>query len=278
MTNRSETPDPFSSTIAALEAKVADTLAIIEKLKRERAVHLGEPLQSASPPTATPEVGSAADEPSAPLEGPELAAAAIKQLETANCPMTARDIWAALVRAGMHMRLTMRDPAYSILVVLKRRLKTERDVVLTGYGKWALRKWYTDSEAEELDRKWGGTGGRSKTAHAEKTSTAVKEKIARGESWGRQRTVTAEHMAKAYEVIRRGGSKLAAANAAEIKHPTFAWYWMVFEMENWKPGLPFPPARRAVPLKKAPKKHEMWPNERVGFFNGNGTAKSAVPH
>ena len=75
-------------------------------------------------------------------------------------------------------------------------------------------------------------------------------------------------MAKAYEAIQNSASKLAASKAAGIAHPTFAWYWKAFEMEKWKPGLPFPPARRAAELEKAPKKHEMWPREGVEWETG----------
>jgi hypothetical protein len=81
-------------------------------------------------------------------------------------------------------------------------------------------------------------------------------------------------MAKAYEAIQRGKPKLAAATAAGIAHPTFAWYWKAFRMEDWRPGLPFPPPKRELELRKAPKKHEMWPE---GRNSANGHAKDDGP-
>ncbi len=281
--------DPYAEAIADLEAKMAEIKGTIDMLKRMRGLsvgnvkldaHGGATAASATTPASEPikadlivtdTSGHIISVEAKSFEGPELAAIAVKQLETANCPMTARDIWAALARNGI--QLTMRDPAYSIIMALKQRRAAEGDLVLTGYGKWALRKWFAANEIEELERKWGGTGGRDSKAHAEKTRAAIEKIIARGQGWGKRRTVTAEHMTKAYEAIQRGESKLAAATAAGIKHPTFAWYWKAFEMENWKPGLPFPPAKRAVELEKAPKKHEMWPAEK----HANGHAKDNGP-
>jgi hypothetical protein len=268
--------DPYSATIADLEAKVAELLSTIESLKRTRAMFGGNATMRVDAVIMHADKTSTIVEVKSP-EGTDLAAIAVKQLETANCPMTGRDLSAALNRAGV--KLTMRDPAYSILMALKQRMKTEGDLILMGYGKWALRKWFSPSEIEALDRKWGGTGGRDPQAHAEKTRAAIKKIVARGEQWGKRRTVTGEHMTRAYEAIQRGKSKLAAATAAGIAHPTFAWYWKAFEMENWRPGLPFPPAKRPVELKKAPKKEGMWPEGRSnGHSNGKGPqTESAAP-
>jgi hypothetical protein len=271
-----KTSDPFTPTIDALEAKVAEMLATIGMLKRERAVYRGEPLVPASRPdlVVTDRQGAAVAivEAKRTLEGAELAAAAVKQLESGNCSMTAREISLALMRAGV--RLTMRDPAYSVLIALKQRRQAEGDLVLTGYGKWALRKWFAPNEVEELERKWGGTGGRDRDAHAQTTRVAIKKIVSRGGQWGKRRTVTAEHMTKAYEAIQQGKSKLAAATTAGIKAPTFAWYWQVFRMEDWRPGLPFPPPKREIELKKPPKKHEMWPEGRQ---KANGHVKDNEP-
>lgn len=280
MPSQIETNDHYSATIADLEAQVGQLMDAIETLKRMRALSVGgnDPATkvSTSQPikadlVVTDASGKTISIETKTFEGVELAMIAVKQIETANCPMTGRDIWAALTRNGI--QLTMRDPAYSIIMALKQRLKTDRDVILTGYGKWALRKWFSATEVEELDRKWGGTGGRDRLAHAEKTRAAVKEKIARGEAWGRRRTVTGEHMAKAYYAIRHGASKNKAAQEAEIKWPTFNWYWQRFKMEDWKPGLEFPPARREVEMAGPVPRELMWPLEN----NTNGHAKDNGP-
>lgn len=263
--------DPFSAAIADIEAKVTEFTGTVAMLKRQRALWYAErglvpPGSAVFSAVADAAMASTASvhavEAKNVLEGDGLAAAGVSQLETSNCPLTAREIWGALSRSGIESQT--RDPSYSVFVALKRRAKDVGDVVMTGFGKWALRKWYSPSEIVELEKKWGGMGGDNRDAHAKKTSEAVRKRVERGETWGRRRTVTAEAMAKAYEAIRRGESKLAAATLAGIKHPTFAWYWCAFQMENWRPGLPFPPARRVTPLEKAPKKHEMWPRETDG--------------
>jgi hypothetical protein len=258
MVNNTKAADPYSATIADLEAKVAEMTATIETLKRLRSIYgtLETANATLGAMTALSDAAKTSTNSKTSLEGDELAAASVIQLETSNCPLTGREIAGALSRTGI--QFSTRDPAYSVFVALKKRANSVGDVVMSGFGKWALRKWYSESEIEELKNKWGGMGGHTRADHAGRTSKAVRKRLANGESWGRQRTVTAEHMTKAYEAIQRGASKLAAATAAGIKHPTFAWYWKTFEMEKWKPGLPFPPARRAVELKKVPKKNEMW--------------------
>jgi hypothetical protein len=261
MTPPNDSPDPYSAAIADLEQQVATLRATIDTLKRQRAMRHGEPL----PPSTSMQPPMIAAKAAANWDDARmLAQVSIGQLETANCPLTARDLQIALVRTGF-MFAGDPNPLQTINVAL--RAHGDRDVVLCGFGKWGLRKWYSSTEIEELEQKWGGLGGRSADTHAARTREAVRKKIARGETWGKRRTITGEHMAKAYVALRKGMSKNRAVKEADISLPTLYWYWRRFKMEDWQPGLPFPPARRERDLTGPFPKGLMWSHEN-GHANG----------
>jgi hypothetical protein len=84
-------------------------------------------------------------------------------------------------------------------------------------------------------------------------------------------------MAAARHAIRSGAakSKLAAAKAGGMVWPTFNFYWCNYKMEHWKPGDPFPPERRAVPLKsKDIPLEEMWSPDAKSI-NGAGNSQAS---
>lgn len=253
MTPPNDSPDPYSATIADLEAQVATLMATIDTLKRQRAMRQGGPLPPPSIPAEMTDWGDAR----------ALAKAAIVQLESANCPLAARDLEIALVRIGA--KFAIPDPLRAINVAL--RAHGHPDVILVGFGKWALRKWYPSDEIEELEKKWGGLGGRSADTHAERTREAVRKKIARGEAWGKRRTITGDRFEKVYVALRKGMSKNRAVREADISLPTLYWYWRRFKMEDWQPGLPWPPARRESDLRGPLPKGLMWSPEN-GHTNG----------
>ena len=77
-------------------------------------------------------------------------------------------------------------------------------------------------------------------------------------------------MAVAYAEFQRGArSKLQLSNAAKMAYPTFNLYWGTYELEHWRPGDPFPPARRTVFKPQTEIRLEnMWPREK-GHTNGH---------
>ena len=272
--------DPYEAADAPLREKEARLVAELEAVRRSRAAIAAA--REASGGIAAPSVlaGSVIVEPSLisfvsdKFKGLGLEQAAAKVLfESDRLELTAKQIWAVLSGAGYS--LLSDRPEQSVSWALRKRERKVRDVILVGDGKWGMVGWYSQARLKELRASRNNASTRNSAEHIEKTKAGIANaKRNRLDHWGRRRSVTGEQMAKAYEAIQRGSSKLAAATAAGIKHPTFGWYWMTFEMENWRPGLPFPPARRPVELKKAPKKHEMWPRENAlfasGHTNGNG--------
>ncbi len=213
-----------------------------------------------------------------------LGEACAKQLaENRGVELTAKQVWAAISAAGFS--ILSERPEGAVNWALRKREKKEADVVLVGDGKWGLVEWYSPAQIKKFRDSRNNASGRNHIEHVERTRAGIANaKRTRLDHWGRKRSITGEQMAEAYYAIQRGAkSKLQAAKAAKMAWPTFTYYWCNYKMENWKPGDPFPPARRAV-AKKGPeiKLEDMWPREKGsanGHANGNGTAVvSTVPH
>ena len=274
--------DPYEAVAAPLRAKETRLVAELDAVRKSLAGIEAAREAAGFDQAMSDVVETSSKAPpvivSEKYKGKGLEQAVVVSLETRyGYAATAKEIWGQLARANYS--LLSDRPEQSVSWALRKREKKFGDVILIGNGKWGLTKWYSDEKLAEFRAARTNASGRNHEEHVEKTKAEIANaKENRLEHWGRRRRVTAEQMAKAYEIIRAGGSKLAAATAAGIEHPTFGWYWMVFEMENWRPGLPFPPARRPVPLERAPKKHAMWQSDE-GFLKGNGTAVgSTVPH
>lgn len=273
--------DPYDAADAPLrdeEVRLLARLGTVRKLRADIAAaraEAGTPV-AALPhnyPASTPTVASTPITTGEKFRGMGLGEACAKQLaENRGIELTAKQVWAALSGAGFS--IISERPEAAVNWALRKREKKEGDVVLVGDGKWGRAEWYSPNQLRKFRDQRNNASGRNHIEHVERTRAGIANAMnGRLEHWGRRRTLTGERMAKAYEAIQRGESKFAAAKAAGIAHPTFAWYWKAFEMENWKPGLPFPPARRAVELEKVPKKNEMWPrdDEYLGLeLNENG--------
>jgi hypothetical protein len=213
--------------------------------------------------------------------GLEQAAARVLS-ESDHIELTAKQIWTVLSAANY--TLLSDRPEQSVNWALRKRETKVGDVILVGDGKWGMESWYSKARLKELRDSRNNASGRNHVEHVERTKLGIANaKRNRLEHWGRRPSITAEQMAKAYYARKNGAdSKLAMAKAGGIVYPTFLSYWQVYEMENWKPGAPFPPERRAVrkPSQEI-KVKDMWPpnDEQADFLKGNGTAVvSTVPH
>jgi hypothetical protein len=271
--------DPYEAADASLREKEARLAAELEAVRNSRAAIAAARVVSGVGGNGPSVAAATAAMPIAEkFRGLGLEQASAKVLsESDRLELTAKQIWGVLASAGFS--LLSDKPEQSVSWALRKREKKVGDVILTGDGRWGMVDWYSQARLKELRASRNNASTRNSAEHIDKTKAGIANaKRNRLEHWGRRRSVTGEQMAKAYEAIQNGASKLAASKAAGIAHPTFAWYWKAFEMENWKPGLPFPPTRRAVENKTVPKKHEMWPRES-GRPNGNGiVVGSTTPH
>jgi len=168
---------------------------------------------------------SPADEgPFAKLSLPD---AAMKQLELGG-PQTAEEIWATISAGGVG--ITAKNPVHAVDWSLRRRARKGAKIHCVN-KKWSLKP-----------PKKGGMANRNRADHIEKTKAGIAHfKTRTGISWGRKRTVTAEHIAKFREAFDRGDSASKAAKYAGVSN---AYFYMNREaILAWKPGDPWPPLR-----------------------------------
>ncbi len=199
-------------------------------------------------------------------------ACATQLSENRGIELTAKQVWTAISAAGFS--ILSERPEQAVSWALRKREKKEKDVILVGDGKWGMVEWYSPAQIKKFRDTRNNASGRNHIEHVERTRAGIANaKNTRLDHWGRKRTITGEQMAEAYYAIQGGAkSKLQAAKAAKMAWPTFTYYWCNYEMENWKPGDLFPPARRAV-VKKGPdiKLEDMWPSVHTnGHPKNNG--------
>jgi len=285
-----KTLDPYEVAAAPLRAKEARLVTELDAVRRSLAAI--EAARAAAGFTASP---------SATIDMPATISAAVPAIvsdkfkglgleqasalvlaESDQIELTAKQVWHILSAAGYN--LLADRPEQSVSWALRKRERKVKDVILVGDGKWGMVNWYSQARLKELRASRNNASTRNHAEHVAKTKAGIANaKTNRLEHWGRKRSITGEQMAKAYYAIQHGAkSKLQAAKAANMAWPTFTYYWCKYEMENWKPGDPFPPPRRAV-VKKGPdiKLEDMWPRDdrANGHANGNGIAvDSAIPH
>jgi len=168
---------------------------------------------------------SPADEgPFAKLSLPD---AAMKQLEIGG-PQTSEEIWAALSAGGVV--ITAKNPVHAVHWSLRRRARKDANVQSVN-KKWSLKP-----------PKKGGMANRNRDDHIEKTKAGIAHfKTRTGISWGRKRTVTAEHIARFREAFDRGEPASKAAKYAGISNAYF--YMNREDILSWKPGMPWPMPR-----------------------------------
>jgi hypothetical protein len=205
------------------------------------------------------------------FKGMGLEEACAQQLaQSDHIELTAKQIWAALAAGGFS--LLSDRPEQSVSWALRKRERKVKDIVLVGDGKWGMEAWYSAERLRQIRDSRNNASTRNSAEHIERTKAGIANaRSTRLDSWGTRRRITGEQMAAAYYAIQRGDatSKLQAAKAGGMVHPTFNFYWCLYEMENWKPNDTFPPARREVPKRgRDIRFEEMWPR-KPGAANGH---------
>ncbi len=266
-------PDPYEAADAPLREQEARLVAELNGVRALRASIAAARAGSASrglyavPESPAQKVSTATSIVAAgKFRGMGLGEACATQLaENRGVELTSKQIWAAISAAGFS--ILSERPEGAVNWALRKREKKEADVILVGDGKWGLVEWYSPAQLKKFRDSRNVASGRNHIEHVERTKAGIANaKRTQLDHWGRKRSITAEQMAKSYAAIRSGSSKLQAAKAGNMAWPTFNWYWMTFQMEKWKPGLPFPPERREAVLERPLKSHEMWP---VAITNGH---------
>ena len=192
--------------LAELRAEEAELIPIVEalpevqKLKALKAA-IAALAEYAVATRQRTSISHAHEGPFAKLSLPD---AAMKQLELGG-PQTAEEIWAALSAGGVV--ITAKNPVHAVHWSLRRRARKGANVHSVN-KKWSLKP-----------PKKGGMANRNRDAHIERTKAGIAHfKRRTGISWGRKRTVTAEHIAKFREAFDRGDAVSKAAKYAGISN------------------------------------------------------------
>jgi hypothetical protein len=161
------------------------------------------------------------DGPFARLSLPE---AATKQIELAG-PQTNEEIWAALSAGGVV--ITAQKPIHAVHWSLRRRAKKGANLQYIN-KKWSFKP-----------PKKGGMANRNRDDHIQRTKAGIAQFKARtGATWGRKRTVTAEHIEIFREAYDSGVPAVTAAKRAGFSNAYF--HSNREAILAWKPGLPWP--------------------------------------
>lgn len=271
-------PDPYEAAAAPLRAKEARLVAELEAV-RKGLVAIAAAREASDFVTSQilaehPSLGSTPIIAAEKFKGMGLGEAMAKQLaESDRIEQTAKQLWAAIHAAGF--RILSTNPEGAANWALRKREKNPGDVILIGDGKWGMTNWYSPGQIQRFRASRTNASGRNRAEHVEKTKAGIANaRKSRLANWGPRRKITGDQMAAAYSEFQRGArSKLQLAKAAKMAWPTFNLYWSEYEMENWRPGDPFPPNRREVPRKKI-RLDNMWPRENT---QTNGHAKHNGP-
>lgn len=199
------------------EAALMAELAAVRSTLAELARLGGKPSQQNAEPASTLKDGrdkskSAGQGKAKPYSGLTISDAVVEVLEASGIPMSTGQIWAALQKGGVEP--IAEDSVKSVTWALRKRARNHSDVLHVSYGKWGLRKWYSESQLRKLAKSNTGRGGESSDVHAERTKAGIERRRAAGHQVGAPSRMTPERRADAERLLRAGHS--IAATAREI--------------------------------------------------------------
>lgn len=199
------------------EAALMAELAAVRSTLAELARLGGKPAEPNAEPASTPkDVGSKAKsrgrDKAKPYSGLTISDAVVEVLEASGIPMSTGQVWAALQKGGVEP--IAEDSVKSVTWALRKRARNHNDVVHVAYGKWGLRKWYSEAQLRKLAKSNTGRGGESSDVHAERTKAGIERRRAAGLQVGARPRMTPERCAEAERLLSAGYS--LAATAREI--------------------------------------------------------------
>jgi hypothetical protein len=144
--------------------------------------------------------------------------ALVEVLEASAIPMSTGQIWTALQKEGVEP--LSEDSVKSLTWALRKRARNHNDVVHVAYGKWALRKWYTEPQLRKMAKRHGGRGGLSREDHVAATKDGIERRRAAGLPVGGRSSITPERRAEVERMIRAGYSIAATAREMGVTPAT----------------------------------------------------------
>jgi hypothetical protein len=144
--------------------------------------------------------------------------ALVEVLEAGAVPMSTGQIWTALQKEGVEP--LSEDSVKSLTWALRKRARNHNDVVHVAFGKWALRKWFTEPQLRRMAKSYAGRGNLSREDHAKATKEGIEKRRAKGQPWGGRTSMTPERCAAAERLIRAGYSIAATAREMEVTPAT----------------------------------------------------------
>jgi hypothetical protein len=118
--------------------------------------------------------------------------AILEYLKICKGPKSAKQIWAALEKAGCEV--ASETPVRSVQWALKKSVRTNPDLVAVGWGHWDLKSKYSKARLDKLLASRAGRGGRSTEEHKKRTLEGMETARKKGRPIGAPAKMTPELM------------------------------------------------------------------------------------
>jgi hypothetical protein len=213
--------NPYEGFLKAKEAALLAELAAVRAALADIARLTGS--GGITPPSAAPnEDGQPRSKKTHakanPFAGLTMSDAIVEVLEDSSVPLSSGQIWAVLHKAGVEA--SSADPVKNISWSLRKRARTQDDVVNVSSGKWNLKSRYTPSQLRKLAKSNTGRGNLSREEHVEKTRSGMAKAKARGRRVGAPLFMTPEREAEAERRLGAGESISQIAEDWDISRQT----------------------------------------------------------
>lgn len=163
--------------------------------------------------------------------------ACIEYLDTCKTDQKAKEIWAALEKAGRTAEAA--DPVKSVTWALKKLVGNgHEDLFSLGFGQWHLKSKYSTKRLNKMLKSITGRGGRDSEVHVGLTKAGIEKARSKGKQIGAPMKMDAEKVGRFVE-LRNGGSTIKdACLAIGISTQTYRKYRD--QIAIWQEGDPWP--------------------------------------